>query len=34
LLGVAGDAVRLAVDGREVAIPHAEIAKAHLVVRF
>ena len=34
LLGVDGDDVRLGLDGGEVRIPHAHIAKAHLVVRY
>lgn len=34
LRGVEGDVVVWVVDGREVRIPHADIVKAHLVVRF
>jgi ribosome maturation factor RimP len=34
LLGVDGDAVRVTADGREFRIPHADIVKAHLVVRY
>lgn len=34
LRGVEGDAIVLALDGREVRVPHADIVKAHLVVRF
>lgn len=34
LQGIDGDFVRLGVDGREVRIPHADIVKAHLVVRY
>ncbi len=34
LLGVDGEAVKLEQDGQHVLVPHAEIAKAHLVYRF
>ena len=34
LQGVAGESVVLVVDGREAHLPHADIVKAHLVVRF
>jgi ribosome maturation factor RimP len=34
LLGTEGDKVKLELDGQLVALPHAEIAKAHLVPHF
>ena len=34
LLGTEGDTVQLEQDGQIVALPHAEIAKAHLVPEF
>jgi ribosome maturation factor RimP len=34
LLGTEGDTVQLEQDGQLVALPHAEIAKAHLVPQF
>ena len=34
LLGVDGDSVRIEVEGSELRLPHAEIAKANVVHRF
>jgi ribosome maturation factor RimP len=34
LLGLEGDQLRLALDGRELAIPFGEVAKAHTIYKF